>query len=119
MRSATAADGYPGIPGWGARTASAVLARYGHLEEIPDEVAAWDPAVQKAVRGAAKVAANLAAARPAALLFKDLATLRVDPTLVGTVEGWEWRGPSPEFEEVARQLGAPGLWERASKLAYR
>ena len=113
------ADGYPGIPGWGARTATAVLARYGHIEEIPDEVSEWDPAVQKAVRGAAKVAANLAAARPAALLFKDLAILRVDAALVGKVDEWEWRGPTPGFEEVARRLGAPGLWERASKLAYR
>jgi 5'-3' exonuclease len=112
------ADGFPGIPGWGARTASAVLARYGHVEEIPDEVAAWDPGVQKAVRGAAKVAANLAAARPAAALFKDLATLRLDAA-VGKVDEWEWRGPTPEFGEVAAELGAPGLAERASRLAYR
>jgi 5'-3' exonuclease len=111
------ADGFPGIPGWGARTASAVLARYGHLEAVPDDVAAWDPALLKAVRGAAKVAANLAAARPAAELFKDLATLRVDASLVGKVDGWEWRGPSPGFEAVARELGAPGLAERAARLA--
>ena len=111
------ADGFPGIPGWGARTASAVLARYGHLEEVPDDVAAWEPALVKAVRGAAKVAANLAAARPAAELFKDLATLRVDAALVGKVDEWEWRRPLPGFGEVARQLGAPGLAERAARLA--
>ena len=111
------ADGFPGIPGWGARTASAVLARYRHLEEVPDDVAAWDPALVRSVRGAAKVAANLAAARPAAELFKDLATLRVDTSLVGRVDEWEWRGPAPVFGEVALELGAPGLAERAARLA--
>lgn len=113
------ADGYPGIPAWGARTASAVLAHYRHLEDIPDEVTAWDPDVQKAVRGAAKCAANLAATRPAAVLFKDLATLRVDTALVGKVDEWEWRGPSPEFSKVSAELGAAGLAERARRLAER
>ena len=111
------ADGFPGIPGWGARTASAVLARYGHIEAVPDAVGDWDLALVKAVRGAAKVAANLAAARPAAVLFKDLATLRVATDLVGKVEGWEWRGPAPGFGEVCAELGAPGLAERAERLA--
>ena len=111
------ADGFPGLPGWGARTASAVLGRYGHVEDIPDDVRDWDPALVGAVRGAAKVAANLAAARPAAQLFKTLATLRVDPGVVGKVDEWRWEGPRPGFGEVAASLGAPGLAARARRLA--
>ena len=111
------ADGFPGLPGWGARTTSAVLARYGHLEEIPDAAREWDPEVRKSVRGADKLAATLAAARPAAVLFRDLATLRVERGLVGKVDEWRWGGPSPGFGEMADELGAPGLAPRASRLA--
>jgi hypothetical protein len=66
-------------------------------------------------RGAAKLAATLAAARDAANLFLDLATLRTDAE-VGGVDDWEWRGPAPELEKWAARLGAPGFVTRAHRL---
>ena len=111
------ADGFPGIPGWGARTASTVLAHYGHIDAIPDAATDWDPAVRARVRGAERVAADLAAARPAAALFRTLAALRIDTTLVGRVDEWRWRGASPEFDAISAEIGAPGLADRARRLA--
>ena len=111
------ADGYPGIPGWGARTASTMLAHYAHIDAIPDDAGEWDAAVRGKVRGADRLAADLAAARPAAELFRTLATLRIDTALVGRVEEWEWAGASGEFEAVSAEIGAPGLAERARRLA--
>jgi len=108
------ADGFPGLPGWGAKSAATVLARYVHLEQIPDDVSEWD--VQP--RGAAKLAATLAAARDAANLFLDLATLRTDAD-VGVVDDWQWRGPSPQLEEWSARLGAPGFATRAHRLAEK
>jgi 5'-3' exonuclease len=106
------ADGFPGLPGWGAKSAAIVLARYGHIDRIPDDVSEWD--VQP--RGAAKLATTLAAARDAAYLFLDLATLRTDAD-VGVVDDWQWRGPTPELEPWAARLGAPGFVTRAARLA--
>jgi 5'-3' exonuclease len=109
-----AADGFPGLPGWGAKSAALVLARYGHLGAVPDDAASWD--VQP--RGAAKLAATLAAARALAELFLDLATLRTDAE-VGSVDDWEWRGPTPDLAELAARLGSPAMVARASRLAER
>ncbi len=109
-----AADGFPGLPGWGAKSAATVLARYEHLDAIPDDVADWDVSV----RGAAKLAATLATARDAARLFLDLATLRTDAD-VGTVDDWEWRGPTPELGAWATRLGAGNLVTRAERHAAR
>jgi 5'-3' exonuclease len=106
------ADGFPGLPGWGAKSAAAVLARYPHVGDIPDDAAQWD--VQ--VRGAARLAETLASARPAAELFVTLATLRTNSE-VGKVDEWEWRGPTPEFEAWAERLGRKTLAERATRLA--
>ena len=108
------ADGFPGLPGWGAKSASAVVARYEHLEAIPEHAIAWDVSV----RGATKLAATLAAQRELAMMFRDLATLRTDAP-VGTVDEWRWRGPAPALEEWAKRLGAPGIVERARRLAER
>ncbi|MEK6273191.1 MAG: 5'-3' exonuclease H3TH domain-containing protein [Actinomycetota bacterium] len=108
------ADGFPGLPGWGAKSASVVLARYEHLERIPEEASDWD----LAVRGAPKLAATLVAQRDLAMLFRDLATLRTDAP-VGTVDDWRWRGAAPALEEWAERLGAPGMVERARRLAER
>jgi hypothetical protein len=91
-----------------------VLARYEHLERIPEEAGDWD----LAVRGAAKLAATLVAQRDLAMLFRELATLRTDAP-VGTVDDWRWRGAAPELEEWAQRLGAPGMVERAGRLAGR
>ena len=108
------ADGFPGLPGWGAKSAAAVLARYEHLAAIPDDAREW--AVD--VRGAAKLAATLAGAREAAELFLDLATLRTDAD-VGTVDDWQWRGPTPDLAPWAQRLGAENLLLRAERLAAR
>ena len=84
------ADGFPGLSGWGKVSASTVLAHYVHLEAIPDNAEEWDPAVRK-VRGAAGLATRLAEQRDLAMLFRDIATLRVDRSLLGAVEA---RGPN-------------------------
>jgi 5'-3' exonuclease len=109
------ADGFPGIAGWGAKSAAAVLARYGHLEEIPDQAGQWDVA---GLRGAAKLSSALRNDFALALLFRRLATLDTDVD-VGVVDDWEWHGPTPEFDDWAVAVGVPGLTERAAALAAR
>jgi 5'-3' exonuclease len=90
------ADGYPGLPGWGPKTAARLIARYGPLEEFPPEV--------------------LGDKRELALLFKTLATLRTDAPLFQNVDELRWRGPTPEFAAVAERLGDPRLIARLDKL---
>ena len=90
-----AADGYPGIPGIGARTAAQLLNRYGPIENFPSKV--------------------LGEQRELALLFKKLATLRTDAPLFKKVETLRWRGPTPEFAEWADRMEAPRLLERCEK----
>jgi 5'-3' exonuclease len=107
------ADGYPGLPGWGASSAATVLARYGHLERIPERAEDWDISV----RGAARLAATLVEQRERALLFRLLATLRTDAPIGVDVDGLRWVGPRPEFPGWAERLGAPALHERAARLA--
>ena len=109
------ADGFPGLPGWGAKSAATVLARYGHLEDIPVDVAEWDVTV----RGAAKLAATLQEQYDDALLFRLIATIRTDAPTIDDVEELRWAGPRPELAEVARRLDAPLLIERAEKLAAK
>ena len=111
-----AADGFPGLAGWGKRSASLVLAHYGTVGEIPDDVSEWDPEVRTSVRGAAKLAERLATERDRAELFKDLATLRVDRSLMDGVESLRWQGPTEEFEAVCRHLRDPGIADRAAEL---
>lgn len=106
------ADGFPGLRGWGAKSAAAVLARYEHIEAIPEHAHDWDVDV----RGALKLATALATERDLALLFRLLATLRTDAP-VGAVDDWEWRGPTDQFEAWAARLGAPALFERALRRA--
>lgn len=111
------ADGFPGLVGWGKRSAALVLAHYEHIDAIPDNVNEWEPSVRKSVRGADKLAATLADRRELAQLFRTLATLRIDRTLLPAVADLQWRGPTPAFEAVCRHLRAPALAERASALA--
>jgi 5'-3' exonuclease len=106
------ADGFPGLPGFGAKSAATLLARYGHLEDIPADAADWDVTV----RGAAKLAGTLEAQREDANLFKVLATLRTDAT-VGTVDDWLWTGPTDEFPAWCERFGWPRLAEDAAELA--
>jgi 5'-3' exonuclease len=106
------ADGFPGLPGWGAKSAAAVLARYVHLEEIPEHAHQWGVTV----RGAVKLATTLAEDRELAELFRNLATLRIDPD-VGVVDEWEWRAAAGELADWATRLDAPRLVERTEQLA--
>jgi 5'-3' exonuclease len=108
------ADGFPGLPGWGAKSTATVLAQYEHLDAIPDDVAAW----KVEVRGAAKLAATLAGAREAANLFLDLATLRTTAD-VGTVDEWEWHGATPELAAIATRLGADNFVARSERLVQK
>ena len=96
------ADGFPGLPGWGAKSAAAVLAKYGHLESIPPDWTTWGV---NATRPAA-LSATLIRERDRALLFRDLATLRTDLTLFKTVDELRWNGPAPEFPALAARLDA-------------
>jgi len=113
------ADGFPGLAGWGKRSASTVLAHYGNFDEVPDRVADWDATVRQSVRGAAKLAERLADERRQAELFRVLATLRLDPTLLDSVASLEWRGPTDHFEAVCRHFRDPALAERAFAVAAR
>jgi 5'-3' exonuclease len=107
-----AADGFPGLPGWGAKSAAAVLDRWGHLEAIPSDPLDWDAGV----RGAAKLNATLREGFELALLFRRIATVETDAP-VGAVPDWEWRAPSPDFAAVVADLGDDRLLARAEKLA--
>ena len=107
------ADGYPGLPGWGARSAATVLARYGRLEDIPELATEWEVSA----RGALRLATTLAEQRARALLFRELATLRTDAAIGADVDALRWTGPRDDFAAWARRLGAPALHERASILA--
>jgi 5'-3' exonuclease len=95
-----AADGYPGLPGWGAKSAAAVLARFGHLESIPDDWRTWQVNASRA----SALAKVLADEREHAYLFRDLATLRVDIGLFEDVDELRWSGALPTFEAMAARL---------------
>jgi len=107
------ADGFPGLAGWGAKSAAAVLARYGHIEDIPDAAGQWDV---PGLRGAPKLAASLSENRELALLFRRIATT-VDTVPVGTVAEWRWDGPTADFADFCDDLGVPRLAEKAAGLA--
>jgi 5'-3' exonuclease len=108
------ADGFPGLSGWGAKSASTVLAKYGDLMSIPADHAEWIADGVK-VRGAEKLAMTLREHRADAELFRILATL-VDTVEVGTVDEWKWNGPRPEFAKLTMEWGVPKLGERAASL---
>jgi 5'-3' exonuclease len=97
-----AADGYPGLPGWGEKSTAAVLARFGHLESIPSDWRDWR--VNAAQPSA--LARTFAEQRDRAFLFRDLATLRADIPLFEAVAELRWEGPAPEFAEMGRKLDA-------------
>jgi 5'-3' exonuclease len=107
------ADGFPGLPGWGAKSAATVLARYEHLEQIPKRAEEWDVPM----RGTARLATTLAEQWERALLFRRLATLRGDAPIGADVDALRWQGSRADFAGWAQRLGAPMLQERAAKLA--
>jgi 5'-3' exonuclease len=108
-------DGFPGLAGWGPKSAATLLFHYDRIEDIPDSAREW--AVQ--LRGADKLSATLREERDLALLFKDIATLRCTPALFSDVDELRWTGPTAAFEKVAAELGSTELAERAERLAAR
>lgn len=97
-----AADGYPGLPGWGAKSSAAVLAKFLHLEAIPRDYRDW----RVNANNASALAATLCEQREQALLFRKLATLRTELRLFDDVEQLRWSGPKPEFDAIAARLDA-------------
>jgi 5'-3' exonuclease len=107
------ADGYPGLPGWGPRSAATVLARFQHLEHIPKLAMEWGVSV----RGSLRLATTLAEQREQALLFRELATLRADAPIAANVDALRWMGPRGDFAAWSARLGTAALQERAARLA--
>jgi 5'-3' exonuclease len=97
-----AADGYPGLRGWGAKSSAAVLAKFVHLESVPSDSREW----QVNVSNASSLAETLSRERERALLFRTLATLRTDIPLFEDVEQLRWNGPTPAFDALANRLDA-------------
>ena len=110
------ADGFPGIPRWGEKAASAVLGRFGRIEDIPDDPNLWDVSV----RGGAALAASLREQREYATLYKTLATLRRDVPLSETLDDLEWRGARrSELQTLCREIGDEELVSRVPRFRER
>jgi 5'-3' exonuclease len=109
------ADGFPGLSGFGARSAAAVLAKYGHLEDVPAAGEDWGVGV----RNPGRLAATLRDDFELALLFRRLATLETDAGVLADVDDLRWTGPERELVELAEEIGGLGLAERAVRLAER
>jgi 5'-3' exonuclease len=106
-----AADGYPGLPGWGAKSSAAVLAKFVHLESIPSDAGQW----RVNAANASALAGTLSRERERALLFRTLATLRTDIALFDNVDQLRWNGPTAAFDALAARLDAARTDTRPSK----
>jgi 5'-3' exonuclease len=109
------ADGFPGLSGWGAKSASTVLAKYILLDQIPDDHEQWKLDGLTTLRGAEKLAKTLRENRKQAALFRILATL-VQDVPVGSVDSWKWTGATPEFADLLKEFGATHLLDRLERL---
>jgi 5'-3' exonuclease len=109
------ADGFPGVPGWGPKAASLSLSQYFHLEGIPKDFRDWHPSI----RSAQRLSASLFSSWTDALLFRTLATLRVDVPVFDTVDDLRWKGPRPSFEEQCHRMKSPDLLSRAVSAGAR
>jgi len=107
------ADGFPGVTGWGQKAAAMTLSQYPRLEDIPKDWRAWSPSIRKA----RALSESLFAAWDDALLFRTLATLRLDVPVFATVEELRWNGPGPTFEEQCRRMKAADLFRRVAAAA--
>src|SRR5208282_1365972 len=109
------ADGFSGVQGWGAKAAALVLSRYFHLEEIPKDWRQWDPSIRRA----RALSESLSAAWNDALLFRTLATLRLDVPVFDSVDELCWKGPRPEFDAYCQRMKSPDLLRRVKSAAAR
>jgi 5'-3' exonuclease len=109
------ADGFPGLSGWGAKSASTILAKYILLDQIPDDHEQWKLDGLTTLRGAEKLAKTLRENRKQAELFRILATL-VQDVPVGSVDSWKWTGATPEFADLLKEFGATHLLDRLERL---
>lgn len=109
------ADGFPGLKGWGAKSAATVLAEYGHIEKIPADVHAWTAKP----RGAARLSETLEANRELALLFRRIATVVRDAPVARNVDALRWAGPTENWPRICQSFQATALVERATTLARR
>jgi 5'-3' exonuclease len=108
------ADGYPGVPGWGAKSASAVLSYYHHLEDIPQDPFDWKAPSISAGR-AASLAQSLGSHRDEALLFRRLAALRQDVPIKEKLPDLKWQGAHPALKEICSSLGDEKFLQRVTK----
>jgi 5'-3' exonuclease len=104
------ADGFPGLPGWGRKASAQTLSRYPHLEDIPRDWQEWHPSI----RNPRVLSMTLFDSWNDALLFRTLATLRADLSVLDAVEDLFWRGPRAEFEEQCKRMNSPDLLRRAN-----
>ena len=104
------ADGYPGLPGWGPKAAASTFSRFPHFEDIPRDWRQWDPAI----RGAMRLASVLFERWDEALLYRKLATLRLDVPVFEELDELEWKGPAEGFELYCERLQAVGMAARAA-----
>ena len=109
------ADGFPGVAGWGEKAAAQTLSRYRHLENIPPDWRAWDSSINNARR----LCQSLFDSWDDALLFRTLATLRLDVPVFESVDDIRWQGPRPEFEGLCKHMGVPELWDRVISARLR
>ena len=105
------ADGYPGIPGWGAKSSSAVLAHFEHLESIPNDASKWKLKTITPGR-AASLAESLKEHREEALLYRKLATLREDVPMKEKLSDLKWQGAYDELKKICHKLGDERIPER-------
>ncbi|MBZ5723932.1 MAG: flap endonuclease [Acidobacteriia bacterium] len=103
------ADGFPGLPGWGPKAAALTFSRFAHLEDVPQDWRLW----HASLRGAQRLSAVLRERWNDALLFRTLATLRVDVPVFETVDELAWKGPAPEFERTCERMQSRSLHARA------
>ena len=104
------ADGYPGLSGWGVKAAALAFSQYPHLEDLPKDWREWHPSIKKA----RPLSESLFNAWDDALLFRTLATLRLDAPVFDSVEDLRWQGPRADFEETCRRIKAPDLLRRVN-----
>lgn len=106
------ADGFPGLPGWGAKSSSTVLDRYGSIDQIPAAAGQWDITI----RNGAKLANTLDENRELALLFRRIATIELDAPVDDSVDALEWTGPTSDFASIVEAIDAQRIAKRMTKL---